>query len=627
MMLHEKVDEIIKQNGFDKCFCLDSKMMCFAEVREYFEKEIVNRITANGIELTYVIYPAGNLGKDVADIMLKQGVSVRCMIDNNPNISDYRGIPIYNYEEYLKHAEEETLLLCSINYSAELLCTLKLDRIEKVLDVGTWYRNIFSFMSGKSIREAVVDIESIFTFEHLNELERKILVDPKVHDLKMLLYGLMMIRDFSSAKIYAEKYSEYIGKEYDIVLHEIEEMIQKRIDALSISNVMVLHVIDSLKNQDIGKMAYLSNIAANGLRIEGLKTQYPYTLWALNTLFTGKSVFDIEMRGEKVHYEDSELLRFVKNKMLFSVASANPYIMDEFEMVNNNVRHYQSISLSRMLFEGLCLIEESPTDHLILLHSYGEIHPPFFSIWENVETYGQEFDFDGYIDKQNKAIKYSDRQIEWYYRFYKKKNLINVFMGDHGLNAGGAFNYSKGIKTDMPRCSKEDISAAFVADVPVEKYVVGQISSTRGPEILMDILNKKYENIDTYSSDHTYIQQVPAYEKNFARKFIARGIYSQYEGFIGVDLDEDMYLKSATGREQYFRPNEFGYRNLIDNEKYAERIKYCKTLMQYDEYPYEIYAQEKYADHMLYLQSYDVNAYCYISKRIQNMKEMRGEEK
>lgn len=622
-MIRQKIDQIIMQNKIDAIFKEGNKFYTVNEAKNLFKKRLIHLVKNQYSESEITIYPAGVLGKEIADILLDENSKIKCLIDNNPTEMSYRNVCVKTYDDWKETYGDEVILICTNKFNNQFYNQLRLDKFNNIIDVAGYLKGMYPNMEGRAFIDFSIDrVEGIFNYQFINKLEHELKEENYENKttFRTLLYGLFVIRDFFSAQKYIEIYQKiFDGSHYLKAMEEIEHYLWTTMEHIECKDTMVLHIIDSLKDKDIDEVQFLSSIAKKGIRISGLATQYPCTHYAMNIMFTGRNAFDIDVNGEMIHHGESQLLTMIEKNMQFSLATANKHLMDEFDEINDNRDSvYYHNGITRLLFEGLCLLEKMPQNHFIVLHSSAEAHTPFGSVGYSKKLKNVDYNmpYEELIEQNEHAIKYVDEELKWYFRFFDRGGVKNIILGDHGLDVEGAYNYGSGVKKDMPRCSKDDISIAFVVAGAGEKYVKGKIQANDEPNVLMDIYEGNIDKLQMYIRDYSYIQQPPGYAQDFVDRFIPRGIYSQYEGFIGIDFDEDMYLLSASGREQYFRPNEYGYRNLINNEKYAQRIDYCKSLLEFEEFPIEIYASEKYKYHLKVLKDNDEAEYKKIVDRL-----------
>ncbi|MBD5462844.1 MAG: LTA synthase family protein [Lachnospiraceae bacterium] len=622
-MIRQKIDQIIMHNKIDAIFKEGNLFYAVSEAKDLFKKRLTLLVKNQYPGSEIAIYPAGIFGKEIADMLLDENVKIKCLIDNKSTEISYHNVCIKTYDDWKETCADDAILVCTPKFSNQLYNQLRLDKFNKIIDIVHFLKSMYPNTHGRPFTDFDIKrAEGIFNYQFINKLEHGLKEQNYENEtaFRTLLYGLFVIRDFFSAQKYIEIYQKkFDGSPYLKAMEEIEQCLLDTMEHIEYKDTMVLHIVDSLKDKNIDEMQFLDSVAQNGIRISGLTAQYPCTHYALNTMFTGRNVFDIDLNGEMIHHGESELLKMIEKKMQFSLATANKHLMNEFEDINDNRNNvYYHNGITRILFEGLCLLEQRPQNHFIVLHSSAEVHSSFGSVGysKKLKDVDCNMPYEELMEQNTHAIKYVDQELKWYFRFFDRAGVKNIILGDHGLDVEGSYNYGSGFKRDMPRCSKDDISIAFIAAGAGKKHVKGKIQANEEPNILLDIYEDNIDNLQTYISDFTYIQQPPGYAHTFVDRFIPRGIYSQYEGFIGIDFDEDMYLLSASGREQYFRPNEYGYRNLINNEKYTQRIDYCKSLLEFENFPIKIYANEKYKYHLKILKDNAESEYRKIVGRL-----------
>ena len=136
-------------------------------------------------------------------------------------------------------------------------------------------------------------------------------------------------------------------------------------------------------------------------------------------------------------------------------------------------------------------------------------------------------------------------------------------------------------------------------------------------------MEKKIEILDQVNETFIELEFPPGYEENYCKRFMSRGIYGQYEGFVGIKTLNEIYLISASGRELYFRPDEWQYQNLIKDDLYHESVEKCRNIVGNYKFPIDIFKLKKYKKHLELLEYYDNKCYQKIIKKIDTLEEER----
>ena len=578
------------------------------------------------------------MGKRIADLLAEQSNCIAYIIDNNSEEKEYNGITIITYEEWWNRKCTDVVLLCSPINNDLFYNQLTLDGYQgKIVNVYEVMKDIYhNFEVPLDDLYALAGGEKL-GYEYINELELDFLASKgkkKDELLRVLIYLLLSVRDY----YYAENYIEKLKKSADYTRYanavkEIRKMISQVVENKEIKDVLFVHIIDSLEDSMIERMPVLQKTAEEGFRIKGITVQYPITHYAINTLFTGKDVSEIELGTREISIDDSDLLRYMKKEHIqVTYAACNPdKLMETTETDFFDIRGCKMF-ISSILFEGLCCLDEMPESHMIVMHSINEIHAPNYSIgYKNRLIYlaksltllsDEKVSLNDFSLQFNCAIDYVNKQLEWYLPYYQKTGCPNLIMGDHGGSCEFDYNLFYGTKQDLSWIgNKEKITLAFIiSGLDKRKTVEGIIPNTSLSNILLDLLKLKSEqdelNLEKYVQKYAFLCAPPAYSENMNELLVPKGMYGLYEGFAGVATKEEIYLLSATGRELYFRPDEYRYRNLAHVNEWQDSKKKCKDLLQGREFPIEIYALEKYKYHLGMLEKYDEESFRKIMDRL-----------
>lgn len=628
-MLRDRVDEIIRKYRIDAVYAKDGVFMNWDEVCQDFAcnfAEIIGRKNFNE-DMRIAVYPGGNLGRKIVNLLLEYSYHSVCMIDNYAETKVHIGIPVITYSEWWSNNCTDAVLICSQEDSDIFINQLMMDGYKgEIVDVYKCLKGTYCNL--ELIPNDTYVLAGMWNYMYINRLELKYASakeEEKEEILKILIYGLFEVRDF----YYAERYIEEIKTredylKYQKALGKIQDEISQVVENKEIDNVWFMHVIDALESSLIEQIPVLKKIADNGIRVKGVTVQYPYTHWTFNTMFTGKNAFDIELGTMEIDWNDSELLRYLKEKhMRVSCASGNGSVINGvMKSVNHNDRKTSDM-ICYQLFEGFCLLEHTPKNNLIVLHSHG-VHYPYYSVGSGrklVPIPNEKISREEMYDQFYSCLSYINKQIEWYFPYYEKTGCPNLFMGDHGGSPDAVISLYFGIKKDFSSLNIETLTPALlISGLDKGKVVDGLIPNTSLPDMFLDMIKLKAGpfglNLEKYVREYTYLQPVPAYDKHVVKQLLPRDMYGQYEGYIGVMTNEEIYLLSVTGRELYFRPKEYRYRNLASVDEWQDSKKKCKDLLQGREFPIEIYGLEKYKYHLEMLEKYDKDGFRKIMDKL-----------
>lgn len=625
-MLKDKVDDIIAKNRIDAIYVKDNVFMNWGEVCKDFAYNLENIIGKTIRQKRIAVYPGGNLGKSIVNALYENHICrIECMIDNEAKEDEYKGVPLISYDEWLNNKPVEVVLICSQYMGEAFAEQLALDGyMGEIIDVYRYLNNTYNNLDIIPNGDSSLTVK-MWNYMYINKLELKYGASngkEKLEILKALIYGLFLRRDFC----YSEKYIEELNGSddyhlYKEAMNEVRQAISQVVENKEIENVIFIHIIDSLADYKVSQMPVLKKIADENIRVKGFTVQYPSTYYALTTLLTGKDTFEIELGKSELDWNDSELLRYLKQKdMRVTFISSMP---DELgtQKLDNFHSSKNGNGISSITFEGLCCLEDTPKNHMIIIHSDEEAHHPWYNIGskKRLISIGYEKESkEDMIQQSADAISYVDDQIEWYFPYYNKTGGINLIMGDHGTSEEVVFQYYYGIKKDYGMMNNECLIPAFIiSGLNTAASIEGIISNVNMPDIILDlIMGNNKDDLEKYIQEYAIIEAIPTYSVGNNNLFLRRSIYGNYEGFIGIRTKEEIYLLSASGRELYFRPNECYYRNLSNNPAYFDAMEKCNELLNGREFPIEIYALDKFKYHVDMLEKYDKECYSKIMEKL-----------
>lgn len=618
--LFDRILDVIRKYRINAVYYINDLCYTQDEVTRIQRQQLELYASSLSAYKSVALYGGGRFCKEVFASLSKLN-NITCIIDSSASKQKTSmGFPLVDLDEFLLNYESTTdaVIITSWDYHEAFKSQLQLVNCHgAIIDLPQWMMEQFPDF-GRPIYEYTGRINYI----QINDLEllyQQAVGIIKYRTLRKIIYALCMVKDF----LYAEKYiceMERLfpalgGTDYRKAINEIKSIMEACAKQKG-SDVLFIHVVDSLSDFIVDDMPWLSAHSRNGIRFRGITVQYPYTHYSMNTIFTGKSAFTIELSTENIEWEDSELLRFIKEKYSVNLISANSHVLQEFQKINDNTEADCPSMLSEMLFEGLSLWNRKNNRNIIFIHSCGEFHAPYYSIGSGSKlvlcgdmTLKLQFE-----QQRQNAVYYADQELKWYDYFYSLTGMPMIIMGDHGSSLEEAYNYFLGIKRDLTRGMEETLSSAFIINRLGEEHgeIYGLIPNSKIPHIINAVLENKTEPLKNMSVDTVELEFPPGYQETYCKNFMSRGIWGQYEGFIGIRTRLEIYLVSASGRELYFRPREWKYRNLVGNDAYKEDVERCRKKLGNKKFPVDIFAMEKYKRHLELLKLYDNKCYLRI---------------
>lgn len=627
--LFDEILGIMQEYNIDTIYEINNIYYTRDEVEQIQMKQLKEFLLNICNYKSIALYGGGKFCDAVLDT-LKKVYKINCIIDNNISKKYVKkDIPVVDIEYFIDNYKYiEAIAITSWDYHEAFKAELELINYQgDIIDIPEWLMKQFP-----DFKRPIYEYVKINYFQ-INELEWlyfQLSETEKYKILKKIIYALCMIKDF----LYAEKYINEI-EQYYAEFGESENYrnainkIKKRLELCAKKegkNTLFIHVVDSLADYVVDNMEWLNNQSKRGIRFKNLTVQYPCTHYSINTMFTGKSAFEIEKTTDMVEWKDSDLLRFIEKNYFVNIISGNLHVLRELQKINSN-NSQNCCTLTEILFEGLAIWENKNSQNIIFMHSCGEIHTPYFSVGSKLrlvtcENMKNKLQFEQQF--QN-AVYYTDKELEWYDYFYNITKMPMIIMGDHGGTPKESYNYFFGVKKDITRGMKEILTPAFIINrfEKERKEIYALISNTKIPHILKAILEKKIEILDQVNETFIELEFPPGYEENYCKRFMSRGIYGQYEGFVGIKTLNEIYLISASGRELYFRPDEWQYQNLIKDDLYHESVEKCRNIVGNYKFPIDIFKLKKYKKHLELLEYYDNKCYQKIIKKIDTLEEER----
>lgn len=613
--LFDEIMDVIVEHRINAIYYIDGVFYTRDEV-EQIQMELMRKYVDGLAKYTSVaLYGGGGYCRRIFDALSGLHGKVTCIIDNSViGTSIMKGIPVVSIDEFLLAEEKDVdaVIITSWNYHEAFKSELNLVKFEgEVIDIPEWMMEQFP-----DFKRPIYEYGDRLSYLQINELEmlyRHTEGTEKYVLLKKIIYALFIIKDFLYAEKYIDEMAQFFSEfgesaDYCRAICKVKEVLRLCAQTEG-REVLFIHVVDSLADYVVDDMPWLSAQAQKGIRFRNITVQYPYTYYAMNTMFTGKNVFDIEKTTWNIDWEDSALLGFIKENYSINVVSGVQRVVEEFEAVNDNKTKYPYITLSETLFEGLALWKKRNYKNVILLCSVGEVHSPFLRTGANSRlVLCKDMVKNAQFEHQFKeAVHYTDEELEWYDGFYHLTKMPMITMGDHGVCIGAEVHYFLGCKKDVTRGMKELLIPALIINgmEGKPKEVKGLVPGTRISEIIMAVLEDKADLLDDLCVDVTELQFSPGYAEDYCTNFMSRGIWGQYEGFIGIRTMDEIYLVSGSGKELYFRPDEWAYRNLAKDTRFTVGLKKCREKLGDSVFPIEIYGMEKFRKHLELLAVYD----------------------
>lgn len=363
--LFDEVFKIIKKYRIDAVYNIGNSYYTKEEAEQLQMQELRNYLLNNFNDKSVALYGGGRYCNWIWTTLESLYGNFTCIIDNYPSKSEIeKEIPVVNLDEFLKTKEEITdaIIITSWNYHEAFKEELELVKVQgDIIDVPAWLKKRFPDFSRpiyeyNDRRLDYIQINQLEVCYH--HIEKNGIEKYKI--LKKIIYALCMIKDFLYAEKYINEMEQYFfeygeSQYYQYAIEEIKRKIEQCAKKKG-KDVLFIHVVDSLADWMVDRMPWLCTKTINDIRIKGITVQYPCTHYAMNTMFTGKTAFEIERTTENIEWEDSELLNYIKEHYSLNIVSGNRHIMQQFEAINENANQvYPYITLTEALFEGISI--------------------------------------------------------------------------------------------------------------------------------------------------------------------------------------------------------------------------------------------------------------------------------
>lgn len=628
--LSDSIQIVVSKYDMDKIHHINGQWYNLEDAEKLKMKQIAEKLCSYKNK-TISIYGGGEYFEYISGILGNIKEDIICIIDNKITELFKFNVPVLSYADWMSSEKSDVVFITAWEYHEEIYRQLTEDGYSgEIVDIHDYVKEQFPnfqepFPSSYEHSEKIGSV----SYTYINKLELKYRKSDGFKAyclLKRIIYELFLIKDF----LYIEKYIYKMKKffyeygeveKYEAAIEEVKKILRICAERKG-EDVLFINIVDGLSNNIVDDMPYLKKIAENNIRISNIITQYPVTSYAFNTIFTGKSPFEIEKTTNIVSWDDSKFLKYVKeNGYSINFVSGRPNILEEVKNINENrLMIRENCLLTEVLFRGMELWEKRTRKNIIYLHSCGEIHEPHcrvggYSGISYLEAISNK-DRSTFDRLYKDAIAYVDEELEWYRQFYDMTKMPMIIMGDHGWSTDYLFKVHTKCPNDSSRASTINPAMIITGEELPEKRIYGVISNSKVPDLICEVLAGKYEAIESYSTDAVHLEFIPLYNEKLCRRDISSGMNELYEMFMGICTKQDIYLVSLSGDEYYYRQNEAGDKNLINAPEYKVNIGRYRKYMKQQVFPVDIYEKEKFSAHRKFLRVYDRDCYEKIKKAL-----------
>lgn len=628
--LFDEIQEIIGKYRIDAVHEINGSYYTQKEAEELQLQKLREYLSEFADWRTVALYGGGRYCESILETVKKAGKNIICIIDNFKSGMADEEIPVVPMCRFRSDyaAETNAVIISSWNYHREF--ENELVNTGGILNVPAWMIGQFPGFTRPVYeygRKTYLEINEM-------ELSYKTLENKEKYGmLKKIILALCNIKDF----LYAERYVRDMEKDfqeygessiYRKAMDEIKERMENCAKQKG-KDVLFIHIVDSMSDQAVDGMGWLNEHGKEGIRFRGITVEYPCTYYAVNTMFTGKTPFEIERttKNAEIGWDDSDLLRFINSGFAINVAvGGDENSQLQWEKTNDNrekMKNYPHFTLPEVLFEGLALWDKRKEKNIILIHSCGEMHASYLRAGGGEKLLVcDDMTEESQFDRQfSKAVEYVDEELQWYDYFYALTGMPMITMGDHGCSLEAVHNHFLGERKDVTRGFNELLLPAFIINRWKNggSEIKGLIPNTKLPQIIMAVLEDKTLDFEDLAEESVKLEFLPGYGEDYCKNFMKRGIWGQYEGFIGIKTLDEIYLVSASGHEVYSVPEKYGNKNLSDDASYRERIEKCRDMIDKEGFPIDIFKLEKFEKHLKLLEKYDKECYRKIKQRMDKM--------
>ena len=294
--VYDELNKIIEKYAIDAIWEIKGNYMVFKKYESVIWDDFIDHLIPDE-NISISLYGGGKWGKYVYEKLRSiKDLNIKNVIDNFQKWNEK--IPTYTYEEWQNGKQTDRVLITNIKEGCFFRSQLYMDGYKgEVVDVFSWitqkYEDIEYIFPDYYDADKVRFIYGIYI--SINKTIRNYEKENKYKDLKKIIYGLFLIKDFYSAERYIEEvlrynYNDYL--KYRSAIKEVKSLLETAASNVN-SDTIIINIIDSFSNSSIEKMSFLKKYANENLCITGIINHYPITSYALKTLFTGKLPFEV----------------------------------------------------------------------------------------------------------------------------------------------------------------------------------------------------------------------------------------------------------------------------------------------------------------------------------------------
>ena len=327
---------------------------------------------------------------------------------------------------------------------------------------------------------------------------------------------------------------------------ELKNKIKAIIDNREEKAILMLW-LDAIDYKEAIQLPFLRQVSENSYFFRNAFTPTPHTNPAMRAIMCGvKEIDDHGYRIDKINENNSKLYKTLKeNKYDFQVVGNEFRNIDLKDCGSKYVGRYAPSTIT--LWETLRrLIIDDDSKKFIITHMNLEGHPPYFSVVDQL---------DFVEGRRERAMAELDRQVRYYSEFLGNKNIVKIYMSDHG-------------------------------DKDIVELIHVYLAITGG-----DIKNNKFDGLFSYINFHCLIEQIvvkgyideshiessyievherPVYNGNMAKRRLQSGYSFQKDwGYRGVVDKSNIYIKFNDGNECVVRNDENNIRYPEDYYRYT----------------------------------------------------------
>lgn len=386
--------------------------------------------------------------------------------------------------------------------------------------------------------------------------------------MKELILNYLLIRDFTHAFYYIDKYNKLYGndennfrnlkKEYMDLFGKMKSELRSRKN-----KDIIIFWCDGMPYSEFVSFGFLNGEAENSLYFENAYTHVAYTHTTSQSIFTGLPFYEHKLFdwNKPMVVEDGKTIDLLEREDYNICEIHSNYIQPKYTRdlaySVKTSRPPAAMNLWEMLAQ---LIENPGKKQCIICHLTCELHPPYWNgISRNMKVgsnsvYADEKEF--FIQIKESA-QYLEKQILWYTKFLGKETC-RIYMSDHGHGT--------------PLYKEEKIHTfCFVKDcaIPPGRYSK-YFSYLSFYELFQYILQPTPENLAPVFSDYILIQSDHPYSKSFCTDIVRRFenkeeiMMEKWMGFRGIVKDGYKLVLFPTGEEYWF--------DCMDNRIHPEDI-------------------------------------------------------